>query len=283
MLKTLPFDTDTMLSRLKPWIECESPTYDAAAVNRMMDLAAYDLAAAGAEIERDETTISVAPTDRLEAGDIEVPGDFSSAAFILAAALIVPGSAVELGEVGLNQTRIGLLSILAGMGVPMGGGGAADSGGGVSVDLIGDAGPEPFGTLWARHSPLEGVTAGGEEIPLAIDELPIVALLGCFASGKTVVRDAAELRHKQSDRIAGVVEGLRGLGAEIEATEDGFAVRGAGELRGGTIDARGDHRLAMLGAVGGLASREGVEVEGFEAVEVSYPAFERDLRSLAGS
>jgi 3-phosphoshikimate 1-carboxyvinyltransferase len=107
-----------------------------------------------------------------------------------------------------------------------------------------------------------------------------VALLGCFAEGETVVRDAAELRHKESDRISGVVEGLRGLGAEIEGTDDGFAVRGGGGLRGGTIDARGDHRLAMLGAVAGLASREGVEVRGFEAVEVSYPAFELDLRGL---
>ena len=99
-----------------------------------------------------------------------------------------------------------------------------------------------------------------EEVPLAIDELPLVALLGCFAEGETVVRGAQELRVKESDRIAGVVEGLRGLGAEIEATEDGFAVRGTGGLRGGTLDARGDHRLAMIGAVAGLASREGVEV-----------------------
>jgi 3-phosphoshikimate 1-carboxyvinyltransferase len=122
-----------------------------------------------------------------------------------------------------------------------------------------------------------------EDVPSAIDELPLVALLGCFAEGETVVSGAAELRAKESDRIAGIVEGLAGLGAEIEARPDGFAVRGTGGLRGGTIDARGDHRLAMVGAVAGLASREGVEVEGFESVEVSYPGFERDLRSLLGS
>jgi len=239
------------------------------------------LAAAGADIQRDGTAVSVAPVDRLDAGDVDVPGDFSSAAFIMAAALLIPGSEIELREVGLNQTRIGLLSILARMGVPMG---AAASGGneGLSVDLIGDAGPEPFGTLWARHSSLTGTVVDGEDVPLAIDELPLVALLGCFAAGETTVRDAAELRHKESDRIAGVVEGLAGLGAKIEATEDGFTVRGTGELRGGTIDARGDHRLAMLGAAAGLASREGVEVEGFQAVAVSYPAFEGDLRSLLG-
>ena len=110
-------------------------------------------------------------------------------------------------------------------------------------------------------------------MPLAIDELPLVALLGCFAEGETVVRGAQELRVKESDRIAGVVEGLRGLGADIEATDDGFAVRGTGGLRGGSIDARGDHRLAMMGAVAGLASREGVEVVGIDAAAVSYPGF----------
>jgi 3-phosphoshikimate 1-carboxyvinyltransferase len=118
------------------------------------------------------------------------------------------------------------------------------------------------------------------EVPLAIDELPLVALLGCFAEGETIVRGAGELRVKESDRIATVVDGLRGLGADIEATEDGFAVRGGGGLRGGSIEAHGDHRLAMLGAVAGLASREGVEVLGMEAAAVSYPGFATDLASL---
>jgi 3-phosphoshikimate 1-carboxyvinyltransferase len=114
-----------------------------------------------------------------------------------------------------------------------------------------------------------------------IDELPLVALLGAFAEGETVVRGAEELRHKESDRIATVVDGLRNLGADIEAGEDGFRVRGAGGLRGGTIDAAGDHRLAMLGAVAGLGSREGVDVRGFEAAAVSYPGFLEDLRSVS--
>src|SRR5204863_9272912 len=112
------------------------------------------------------------------------------------------------------------------------------------------------------------------------DELPLVALLGCFAEGETVVRGAEELRHKESDRIETVVGGLRGLGADIEATPDGFVVRGTGGLRGGVIQAHGDHRLAMLGAVAGLASREGVEVDGIEAAAVSYPGFEADLSTL---
>ncbi len=118
-------------------------------------------------------------------------------------------------------------------------------------------------------------------MPLAIDELPLVALLGCFAEGETIVRGAQELRVKESDRIAGVVDGLRGLGAQIEATADGFAVTGTGGLRGGAIDARGDHRMAMLGAVAGLASEEGVEVTGMEAAAVSYPGFADDLARLS--
>jgi 3-phosphoshikimate 1-carboxyvinyltransferase len=109
-----------------------------------------------------------------------------------------------------------------------------------------------------------------------------VALLGCFAEGETVVRGATELRLKESDRIATVVDGLRGLGASIEATEDGFAVQGTGALRGGVLAAHGDHRLAMLGAVAGIASQDGVEVDGMEAAAISYPGFEADLAALRG-
>ena len=129
-------------------------------------------------------------------------------------------------------------------------------------------------------TPKAGTVVEPEEVPLAIDELPLVALLGCFAEGETVVRGAEELRVKESDRIAGVVEGLTGLGAEIEATDDGFAVTGTGTLRGGTIESHGDHRLAMLGAIAGLASREGVRVIGMEAAAVSYPGFADDLARL---
>jgi 3-phosphoshikimate 1-carboxyvinyltransferase len=121
-----------------------------------------------------------------------------------------------------------------------------------------------------------------EEIPLAIDELTLVALLGAHAEGETVVRGAGELRLKESDRLDAVVEGLRGLGADIVATADGFVVRGDGSpLRGGAIDALGDHRIAMLGAVAGLASAEGVEVVGMDAAAVSYPGFEADIRALS--
>ena len=236
------------------------------------------LAAMGASIRREDERLIVAPAERLEAGDVPVPGDFSSAAFFIAAALLVPGSEIALREVGINRNRIGLLSILSRMGVEMGG--AHEEGRAMTVHEIREPGPEPIATLQVRSAPLAGAAVTAEDVPAAIDELPLVALLACFAEGETVVGGAAELRAKESDRIAGVVEGLAGLGADIEAQPDGFVVRGTGGLRGGTLDARGDHRLAMVGAIAGLASQEGVEVEGFDAVAVSYPGFERDLALL---
>jgi 3-phosphoshikimate 1-carboxyvinyltransferase len=212
--------------------------------------------------------ITIEPAERLELGEVSIPADFSSAAFPIVAAVITGGSEVRLDGVGINPGRIGLLGILTRMGAQ------------VEVVETEAAGREPVATIVARSSPLQGTRVSAGEVPLAIDELPLVGLLGCFAGGETVVAGASELRHKESDRIATVVDGLRGLGAEIEATADGFTVNGEGALRGGTFDAHGDHRLAMLGAVAGFASREGVEVRGFEAAEVSYPGFARDLDSL---
>jgi 3-phosphoshikimate 1-carboxyvinyltransferase len=139
---------------------------------------------------------------------------------------------------------------------------------------------EPVGDVDVTQAPLEGTVVEPDEVPLAIDELPLVALLGCFAEGDTIVKGAAELRLKETDRIAATVEGLSGLGADIEATGDGFVVHGGTGIDGGTIDARGDHRMAMLGAIAGLASRTGVEVVGMEAAAVSYPGFEDDVRAL---
>ncbi len=214
--------------------------------------------------------ITVGPADHLEPRELTVPADFSSAAFLIAAAVLVRRSEVTLTGTGINPTRIGLLGILNRMGA------------GVEVDEGVASGGEPIGSITARHGPpLEGVRVGGSDVPLAIDELPLVALLGCFADGETHLSGAEELRHKESDRIATVVGGLAGLGAQIEATDDGFVVAGGRGLRGGRIDSHGDHRLAMLGAVAGLASQEGVEVAGFEAAGISYPGFEADLRALA--
>ena len=212
--------------------------------------------------------ITVDPAAALGPGEIEVPADFSSAAFFIVGAAIVAGSEVRLENVGINPTRIGLLGILNRMGAA------------VEVIETAAAGAEPRATIVARSGPLAATRVGAGEVPLAIDELPLVALAGCFADGTTVVSGAEELRHKESDRIATVVDGLAALGAEIEATADGFAVTGGAALRGGRIESHGDHRLAMLGALAGLASRDGVEVGGFEAAGVSYPGFEADLRQL---
>jgi 3-phosphoshikimate 1-carboxyvinyltransferase len=214
--------------------------------------------------------VTIAPAERLEPGEIVVPADLSSAAFLIVAALLVRGSEVRLEGVGINPGRIGLLGILTRMGA------------GIEVIETRAAGQEPVATIIARSGPLQGVRVGGGEVPLAIDELPLVALAGCFADGDTVVSGAEELRHKESDRIATVVAGLSALGASIEATEDGFVVSGGAGLPGGTLDAAGDHRLAMLGAVAGVASGDGVEVSGMEAAAVSYPGFGDDLAALRG-
>jgi 3-phosphoshikimate 1-carboxyvinyltransferase len=227
---------------------------------------------AGAAIHRNGKHVTVVNADELLLERVAVPGDPSSAAFMIAAGVLVPGSRLLIADVGVNWTRTGFLRILRRMqGIVLG-------------DLEDETGEliseEPVSDLDVAHGALEGTVVEAEEVPLAIDELPLVALLGCFAEGETVVHGAQELRIKESDRIVGVVDGLRGLGADIEASHDGFLVRGTGGLRGGTIDAHGDHRMAMMGAVAGLASQEGVEVIGMDAAAVSYPSFVEDLTRL---
>lgn len=215
--------------------------------------------------------VTVQPAERLDPEPIVVPADISSAAFFLVAASLVASSDVILEAVGVNPTRTGILAILARMGAV------------IEVEDEREQGGEPIANLRVRSAPLCGTEVGGAEIPLAIDELPLVALAACFAEGTTTIRDAAELRRKESDRIATVTTALTALGGRVEATEDGIVVEGTGGLRGGAIDSHGDHRIAMLGAVAGLASREGVEVANMGAAAVSYPGFEADLASLLGS
>jgi 3-phosphoshikimate 1-carboxyvinyltransferase len=227
---------------------------------------------AGVTVRREGSAVSVVNADELLLESVSVPGDPSSAAFLIAAGVLVPGSRLLISDVGVNWTRSGFLRIVRRMqGIVLG-------------DMEAEGAPlgpeEPVSDLDVAHGALEGTVVEPGEVPLAIDELPLVALLGCFAEGQTLVTGAQELRVKESDRIAGVVEGLRGLGADIEATEDGFAVRGTGGLKGGRIDAKGDHRMAMMGAVAGLASQEGVEVIGIDAAAVSYPGFLEDLALL---
>jgi 3-phosphoshikimate 1-carboxyvinyltransferase len=231
------------------------------------------LVAAGVTLHRNGRHLTVEGIDELALSDLVIPGDPSSAAFAVAAAMLVTGSRVVLRGVGVNWTRSGFVRIARRMG-------------GLVVgeleEALGDeiVAAEPICDLDVTAGPLIGTIVEPEEVPLAIDELPLVALLGCFAEGETVVRGAHELRLKESDRIATVVDGLRGLGGAIEATDDGFVVTGTGGLRGGRIASHGDHRLAMLGAVAGLVSREGVEVDGMEAADVSYPSFLDDMATL---
>jgi 3-phosphoshikimate 1-carboxyvinyltransferase len=233
------------------------------------------LSAAGVTVHRNGRHVTVTSVDELVLDEITVPGDPSSAAFLIAAGVLVPGSRIEIVGSGTNWTRTGFHRIVERMGGIIVGDLEQAPGDGVVAT-------EPIGDLDVAYGPLVGTTVEAEEVPLAIDELPLVALLGCFAEGETIVRGAHELRLKESDRIATVVDGLNGLGGDLEATDDGFVVRGTGGLKGGTIASHGDHRLAMLGAIAGLASAEGVTVTGMEAADVSYPTFAEDVGGLLG-
>ena len=231
------------------------------------------LSGAGVTVRRNGRHVTVVNTDELTLEEIVVPGDMSSAAFAIAAGVLVAGSHLLVRNVNVNHTRVGFVRIVQRMG-------------GIVLGKLeedpGDELPatEPVEDLDVAAGPLVGTTVEADEVPLAIDELPLVALLGCFAEGETVVRGAGELRLKETDRIATVVDGLRGLGGELEATPDGFVVTGTGGLKGGAIDSHGDHRLAMMGAIAGMASQEGVEVLGMEAAAVSYPRFMDDFAAL---
>jgi 3-phosphoshikimate 1-carboxyvinyltransferase len=217
---------------------------------------------AGARVRRRAGSVSVHGADRLALGTVEIPGDLSSAAPLLVAAVTVPGSSVTVHGVGLNPRRTGLLDVLESMGAR------------VAVYNRRSLGGEPAGDVEVRSSELVGATVSAEQVPTLVDELPLLALAACHARGETIVRGASELRVKESDRIEALVEELRRLGGHVRATRDGFRVRGVpARLRGGVLDARGDHRLAMVGAVAGLSSREGVELRGAEAVETSFPGF----------
>jgi 3-phosphoshikimate 1-carboxyvinyltransferase len=220
------------------------------------------LQAAGAHVTVRPTSVTVRRAAHLALGEVEIPGDFSSAAPFVVAATLVPGSELHLHGVNLNPRRTGLLDVLERMGAR------------ITVYNRRSLGGEPGGDLEVQSAPLVGTTVGGGEVPLAIDELPLFALAAACARGDSVLRGAEELRAKESDRIEATVDALRALGVRARAREDGFAITGVpARLRGGRIASRGDHRIAMLGAVAGLASREGVRVEGADAVGVSFPGF----------
>ncbi len=227
------------------------------------------LTAAGARVRRGPGSVTVQPVERLELGEVEVPGDFSAAAPFLVAGTLLAGSELTLHGLNLNPRRTGLLDVLERMGAN------------ITVFNRRRIAGEPAGDLDVRPAQLVGTNISAKEVPALLDELPLFALLAAHAHGDSTLRGAAELRTKETDRIDAVVEGLRRIGAHIRATDDGFVVRGVpARLRGGWIESRGDHRIAMLAAVAGITSREGVEIRGAEAVAVSFPGFYELLDSL---
>ncbi|MBM3677975.1 MAG: 3-phosphoshikimate 1-carboxyvinyltransferase [Actinobacteria bacterium] len=220
------------------------------------------LQAAGARVERREESVSVWPAERLHLGPVEIPGDFSSAAPFVVAATLVPGSELHLHGVNLNPRRAGLLAILERMGAR------------ITVYNRREIGGEPGGDLEVRSAELVATRVGPGEVPLAIDELPLFALAASCARGDSVLRGAEELRTKETDRIEATVDALRAIGQHARATVDGFRIRGVPTRpRGGSVEARGDHRIAMLGAVAGVASGDGVTVDDPDCVAVSFPGF----------
>jgi 3-phosphoshikimate 1-carboxyvinyltransferase len=228
------------------------------------------LRAAGAQLTAKPGRVTIRPAARLELGEVTVPGDISSAAPLILAATLLPGSELIVTGVGVNPTRTGFLDVLERMGAR------------IALFNRRTAGGEPVADVEVTHADLVATEIEPEEVPRLVDELPLFVLAASMARGTSRVRGAQELRAKESDRIAAVTEGMRAVGAHVAARPDGFTIRGVpARPRGGKMRSFGDHRLAMLGAVTGLASRDGVTVEGAEAVAVSFPGFFDLLDSLA--
>ncbi len=227
------------------------------------------LEAAGARLRRSATSVTLEPAGALRLGEVVVPGDFSSAAPLLVAAALVPGSDITVHDLGVNPRRAALLAALERMGAR------------VSVFDRRRLAGEPVASVQVQSGELVATEIAAGEVPALVDELPLMALLASHARGETRVSGAAELRVKESDRIEAVTDGLRALGARVRSQPDGWTVTGVpARLRGGRLDARGDHRIAMLGAVAGLASREGVEIEGADTAAISFPGFYELLESV---
>ncbi len=222
---------------------------------------------AGIDVTTEGLTVSVEPGVP-RALQIDVPGDFSSAAFLIAAGALCRDSEIEVRSVGLNPTRTGFLGLLGRMGA--------------DIEVLPDEDDswEPRGTIRVKCAPLKGIQLSKQDVALAIDEVTLVALLATQAQGRTEIRGAAELRHKESDRIAGTVSALKAMGARIEETAEGMAVDGPCGLRGAPVSAGGDHRLAMMLAIAGLVADGRTVVDGWEWTRVSYPGFEEVLEAL---
>lgn len=221
----------------------------------------------GAQVTSEETTASIVPEPSLHAREITVPGDISSAAYFIAAGLLVPGSEILLKNVGINPTRDGLLRVCKDMGadITM-----------LNVNMDG----EPTANLLVRTSSLHGTTVGGEIIPTLIDEIPMIAVMAAFAEGTTIIKDAKELKVKESDRILVMAENLSRMGADITPTDDGMIIHGGKPLHGAVIDSYLDHRVAMSFAIAGLLCDGPLSIKGGDCVKISYPEFYEDLYRL---
>ena len=222
----------------------------------------------GAELESKETSVTIWPATELFGNRIDVPGDISSSVYFVAAGLILPNSEVLIKNVGINPTRAGLIKVCEAMGADL-------------TRLNENHGnAEPTADLLVRTSSLKACTIEGDIIPTLIDELPTIAMMACFAEGTTVIRDAAELKVKESNRIAIMVENLRAMGADVEETEDGMIIHGGKPLHGAVIDSHKDHRSAMTFAVAALAAEGETEIHDADCVNISYPAFYEELERL---
>lgn len=222
----------------------------------------------GAEVSSHDRTASIVPDPVLEGREITVPGDISSAAYFIAAALIVPGSELLIKNVGINPTRDGILRVCKEMG--------AD----ITLVNVDESGAEPVADLLVRHSALKGVTIEGALIPTLIDEIPIIAILAAFAEGTTVIRNAEELKVKESNRLDIMVNDLSAMGADIQGTDDGMIINGGQPLHGAVIDSHMDHRIAMAFSIAALASEGATEILRSDCVNISFPSFYHDLGKL---
>ncbi|MCC8125778.1 MAG: 3-phosphoshikimate 1-carboxyvinyltransferase [Clostridiales bacterium] len=226
------------------------------------------LSSFGADVHTEETTAIIKPAKELYGQKIEVPGDISSAAFFLAAGLMIPDSEILIRGVGINPTRDGILRV------------CRDMGGKMELLNIRENGGEPTADILVKTSVLHGTEIGGAVIPTLIDELPMIAALACLAEGETIIRDAAELKVKESNRIEVMVRGLSAMGADVSETDDGMIIRGGKPLHGAVIDSHLDHRIAMTFAILGCCAQGETEIIGAECVNISYPRFYQDLERL---
>lgn len=221
------------------------------------------------EIDSDGfAAVTITPADELFAQEITVPADISSAAYFLAAALIIPDSEITVTGVGINPTRDGIIKVIQKMG------------GHITIENCHESGGELSGDITARTSALRGTVIGGSLIPTLIDELPVIAVLACFADGDTVIKDAEELKVKESNRIDTMAKNLRAMGAQIETTDDGMIIHGGRPLHGASLKSYADHRIAMSMAVAALAAEGSCEIDDMTCVVISYPTFWETLHRL---